>query len=59
MIVYCLLGGRSAHTWFVLHELLGRSEVSSYDGGWAEWGAMVGVPIERENRQGRAPFGGG
>ena len=47
VIVYCLLGGRSAHTWFVLHELLGRSGVASYDGGWAEWGALVGVPIER------------
>ena len=58
MIVYRLLGGRSAHTWFVLRELLGRNEVSSCDGGWAEWGAMVGVPIERTDRQGRDPLGG-
>ncbi len=48
VIVYCLLGGRSAHTWFVLHELLGLNHVANYDGGWAEWGAMVDVPIERK-----------
>ena len=37
---------RSAHTWFVLHELLGKDEVKNYDGSWTEWGNLVGVPIE-------------
>jgi thiosulfate/3-mercaptopyruvate sulfurtransferase len=50
-VVYCLLGGRSAHTWFVLHELLGIDEVANYDGGWAEWGSLVGVPVERYDHE--------
>ncbi|MCQ4084024.1 sulfurtransferase [Streptomyces sp. RB6PN25] len=44
-IVYCRIGERSAHTWFVLHELLGHESVKNYDGSWAEYGSMVGVPI--------------
>src|SRR3954462_12332656 len=27
IIAYCRIGERSAHTWFVLHELLGRDDV--------------------------------
>ena len=45
IIAYCRIGERSAHTWFVLHELLGRREVKNYDGGWTEWGNLVGVPV--------------
>jgi thiosulfate/3-mercaptopyruvate sulfurtransferase len=37
----------TAHSWFVLHELLGYPRVRNYDGSWTEWGSMVGVPIER------------
>jgi len=48
VIAYCRIGERSAHTWFVLHELLGRQDVKNYDGSWTEWGSMVGVPIERD-----------
>jgi thiosulfate/3-mercaptopyruvate sulfurtransferase len=46
IIAYCRIGERSAHTWFVLHELLGRERVKNYDGSWTEWGSLVGVPIE-------------
>lgn len=46
VIVYCRIGERSAHTWFVLHELLGYGNVTNYDGSWTEWGNLVNVPIE-------------
>jgi thiosulfate/3-mercaptopyruvate sulfurtransferase len=46
-IAYCRIGERSAHTWFVLHELLGQPHVKNYDGSWTEYGSMVGVPIEK------------
>jgi thiosulfate/3-mercaptopyruvate sulfurtransferase len=47
IIAYCRIGERSAHTWFVLHELLGESSVKNYDGSWTEWGNLVDVPIEK------------
>jgi thiosulfate/3-mercaptopyruvate sulfurtransferase len=47
IISYCRIGERSAHTWFVLHELLGEQDVKNYDGSWTEWGNLVGVPIEK------------
>ncbi|MGH3775796.1 MAG: sulfurtransferase [Pseudonocardiaceae bacterium] len=45
-IAYCRIGERSSHTWFVLHELLGQSDVKNYDGSWTEYGSLVGAPIE-------------
>jgi thiosulfate/3-mercaptopyruvate sulfurtransferase len=48
VIVYCRIGERSAHTWFVLHELLGQRDVKNYDGSWTEWGNLVNVPIEKD-----------
>ena len=48
IIAYCRIGERSAHTWFVLHELLGQGDVKNYDGSWTEWGNLVDVPIERD-----------
>ena len=45
-IAYCRIGERSSHTWFVLRELLGYSDVKNYDGSWTEYGSLVGVPIE-------------
>jgi len=47
VIAYCRIGERSAHTWFVLHELLGQDNVKNYDGSWTEWGSLVDVPIEK------------
>jgi thiosulfate/3-mercaptopyruvate sulfurtransferase len=48
IIAYCRIGERSAHTWFVLHELLGHGDVKNYDGSWTEWGNLVNVPIEKD-----------
>jgi thiosulfate/3-mercaptopyruvate sulfurtransferase len=48
VIAYCRIGERSAHTWFVLHELLGKDDVKNYDGSWTEWGNLVNVPIEKD-----------
>jgi thiosulfate/3-mercaptopyruvate sulfurtransferase len=48
IIAYCRIGERSAHTWFVLHELLGQDDVKNYDGSWTEWGNLVNVPIEKD-----------
>jgi thiosulfate/3-mercaptopyruvate sulfurtransferase len=48
IIAYCRIGERSAHTWFVLHELLGSDDVKNYDGSWTEWGNLVNVPIEKD-----------
>jgi len=45
-IAYCRIGERSAHTWFVFHELLDQPNVKNYDGSWTEYGSLVGVPIK-------------
>lgn len=47
IITYCRIGERSAHTWFVLTQLLGYPNVRNYDGSWTEWGNLVGAPIEK------------
>ena len=46
-VAYCRIGERSSHTWFVLTQLLGHSNVRNYDGSWTEWGSIVGAPIEK------------
>jgi thiosulfate/3-mercaptopyruvate sulfurtransferase len=44
IIVYCRIGERSSHTWFVLSRVLGY-DVRNYDGSWTEYGNTVGLPI--------------
>ncbi|TAK69978.1 MAG: sulfurtransferase [Actinomycetota bacterium] len=56
-IAYCRIGERSAHTWFVLHELLDQPNVRNYDGSWTEYGALVGVPVQLGDNPGQ-PQGG-
>jgi sulfur-carrier protein adenylyltransferase/sulfurtransferase len=51
VVAYCRIGERSAHTWFVLTQLLGYPSVSNYDGSWTEWGNLVGAPIEKGDGQ--------
>ena len=57
-IAYCRIGERSAHTWFVLHEVLGWENVTNYDGSWTEYGSLVGVPVQIGDAAG-SPAGGG
>ncbi|MDQ3878849.1 MAG: sulfurtransferase [Actinomycetota bacterium] len=47
IVVYCRIGERSSHTWFVLQQLLGYPTIRNYDGSWTEWGNSVRVPIEK------------
>ena len=54
IIAYCRIGERSAHTWFVLHELLGKENVKNYDGSWTEYGSLVGVPVAVGDEPGQA-----
>jgi thiosulfate/3-mercaptopyruvate sulfurtransferase len=54
IIAYCRIGERSAHTWFVLHELLEQPNVKNYDGSWTEYGSLVGVPVAVGDEPGQA-----
>ncbi|MPZ96214.1 MAG: sulfurtransferase [Propionibacteriales bacterium] len=53
-IAYCRIGERSAHTWFVLHEILDQPNVKNYDGSWTEYGSLVGVPVALGDEPGSA-----
>ena len=52
VIAYCRIGERSAHTWFVLTQLLGYPDVKNYDGSWTEWGSLVRAPIAKGEEPG-------
>lgn len=48
IIVYCHSGVRSAHTTFVLTQLLGYTNVKNYDGSWIEWSYFKNLPYEKD-----------
>jgi thiosulfate/3-mercaptopyruvate sulfurtransferase len=48
VVVYCHSGVRSAHTTFVLTELLGYKKVRNYEGSWTEW-SYHKMPFERDS----------
>jgi thiosulfate/3-mercaptopyruvate sulfurtransferase len=54
-VSYCRIGERSAHSWFVLSELLGQRSARNYDGSWTEWGSMVGLPVAVGDAPGELP----
>ncbi|MCL6270298.1 sulfurtransferase [Sansalvadorimonas sp. 2012CJ34-2] len=45
IIAYCQSAVRSAHTTFVLTQLLGYQNVKNYDGSWIEW-SYTSEPLE-------------
>ena len=47
VLLYCEVGQRSALGWFVVHEMLRQGRARNYDGGWAEYGSLVGAPVSR------------
>ena len=51
IIVYCHSGVRSAHTTFVLTQLLGYTNVKNYDGSWTEWSHFNQLPFEKDSLQ--------
>ena len=48
IILYCHSGVRSAHTTFVLTQLLGYQNVMNYDGSWTEWSYFNDLPFESD-----------
>jgi thiosulfate/3-mercaptopyruvate sulfurtransferase len=49
LIVYCHSGVRSAHTSFVLTQLLGYENVKNYDGSWVEWSHFDSLPFQQDS----------
>ncbi|WP_394974027.1 sulfurtransferase [uncultured Croceitalea sp.] len=49
IITYCHTGVRSAHTTFILTELLGYNNVKNYDGSWSEWSYYDELPFEKDS----------
>lgn len=46
IILYCHSGVRSAHTTFVLTQVLDYKNVKNYDGSWTEWSHFEDLPFE-------------
>ncbi len=55
LVIYCRVGERSAHTWLLLHDLLGYRNAANYEGSWTEWGSMTGMPIQLGPDAGHLP----
>ncbi len=49
VVAYCHSGVRSAHTTFVLTELLGYKNVKNYDGSWTEWSNFDNYPKKKDS----------
>ena len=49
IITYCHSGVRSAHTYFVLKEILGFKHVYNYDGSWTEWSYYDELPFIKDS----------
>jgi len=49
IIVYCHSGVRSAHTTFILTQILGYKNVLNYDGSWTEWSYFNDYPFEKDS----------
>lgn len=49
IVTYCHTGVRSAHTTFVLTQLLGYKNVKNYDGSWVEWSYYRDLPIKKDS----------
>ena len=49
IILYCHSGVRSAHTTFVLTQLLGYKNVKNYDGSWTEWSHFNDLPVKKDS----------
>ncbi|MCA0133659.1 sulfurtransferase [Winogradskyella alexanderae] len=48
IVLYCHSGVRSAHTTFVLRQILGYKNVMNYDGSWTEWSYYNELPFEND-----------
>lgn len=49
IIAYCHSGVRSAHTTFVLTQMLGYKNVKNYDGSWTEWSQFNDLPSVQDS----------
>lgn len=49
IILYCHSGVSSAHTTFVLTQLLGYKNVKNYDGSWTEWSYFNDLPFTNDS----------
>lgn len=49
VVAYCHSGVRSAHTYFVLTQLLGHNRVRNFDGSWLEWSMREDAPIQQDS----------